>query len=78
MASRGVSTTTANAIANICSVNGTGPKGMVTQADTAMTAMVNPTNAMERVREEPATRIVISPICSLPFQCDTLELKRSF
>ena len=35
-------------------VNGTGPKGTVTHADTAVMATVNATNAIERVRDPAA------------------------
>ena len=47
----GVSAMMANMSANICSVSSTGPNGVATHADTPMIAMVNPTNAMERVRD---------------------------
>ena len=53
-ASFGCSTSTMNATAKICSVNGTGPKGTVTHADTAVMATVNATNAIERVRDPAA------------------------
>ena len=43
-----------NATAKICSVNGTGPRGTVTHADTAVMATVNATNAIERVRDPAA------------------------
>lgn len=50
----------ANTSANICSVNGTGPKGTVTHADTAMMAMESPTNASERVRAAAPLRALTS------------------
>ena len=66
MASPGVSTTTANVMANICKVKGIGPRGTVTQADTAIMAMVRPTKATERVRAEAlvfvrAVSMLVSP-----------------
>ncbi len=66
MASLGLSTTMAKVMANICNVKGTGPRGTVTHADTAMMAMVRPTKATERVRAEAlvfvrAVSMVISP-----------------
>ena len=50
MASLGLSTTMAKAMANICNVKGMGPMGTTTQADTAIMAMVSPTKATDRVR----------------------------
>ena len=41
----------ANVTANIWSVNGIGPSGTVTHADTAMMAIVRPMKAMDRVRD---------------------------
>ena len=49
----GVSTIIANMTANICSVSITGPIGMDTHADTPKRAIVNATNAIERVRDAP-------------------------
>ena len=42
----------ANVTANICSVNGMGPSGMVIHAETAMMAIESATNAIERVRDD--------------------------
>ena len=50
-ASFGRSAKTENATAKVCSVNGTGPKGTVTHAHTAMTAMQSAQSASERARE---------------------------
>ena len=55
----------AKVMANICSVNGTGPSGTVTQADTAMMATARPTNAIERVRDaEAAPFLTCSTFCT--------------
>lgn len=61
--SPGVSTSSANTITNVCSVNGTGPNGTDTHADTAMSAMDNPTNATDRVRTRDAPPISFA--CSM-------------
>ena len=41
----------ASVTANICSVNGTGPTGIVIHAETAMIAMESAVNVMALVRE---------------------------
>ena len=61
----GASASNANTITNVCSVNGTGPNGTDTHADTLMSAIVNPTNATERVRDAVPAPFAPAPLVPL-------------